>query len=169
METAIAKLVGGFERGRLSRRELIRGLSQLIGASVVPSITTAQATRHSLKATGFNHVSFVVSDYARTRDFYADLLTLRVADDDPKAKQCLLHLADGSFILPRNPARPSETPPVVNHFAVGIANWDKQAVETELGRRGLQYREDPDIPGDSVHVRDPDGYDLQLVNEKVKD
>src|SRR4029077_15969361 len=144
-------------------------LSLLMSAAAVPSVAATQATLHPLKATGFNHVSFVVSDYARTRDFYADLLTLRVADDDPKAKQCLLHLADGSFILPRNPTQRSETPPVVNHFAVGIANWDKQSVETELRRRGLQYREDADIPGDSVHVRDPDGYDLQLVNEKVKD
>jgi len=56
----------------------------------------------------------------------------------------------------------------VNHFAVGVANWNKPSVEAELRRRGLQYREDADIPGDSVHVRDPDGYDLQLVNEKVK-
>ena len=60
-------------------------------------------------------------------------------------------------------------PPLVNHFAVGIADWNKQRVEAELKRRNLQYSADVDIPADSFHVRDPDGYDLQLVNEKVKD
>jgi catechol 2,3-dioxygenase-like lactoylglutathione lyase family enzyme len=110
-----------------------------------------------------------VSDYARTRDFYADLLTLKVTKDSPKAKQCLLHMADGSYILPRNPARPGIRPPVVNHFAVGIADWDKAHVVEELKRRHLQYSDDADIPADSVHLRDPDGYDLQLVNEKVRD
>ena len=122
-----------------------------------------------MRATGFNHVSFVVSDYARTRDFYADLLSLRVAADDPKKRQCLLHLADDNYILPRNPQGPNQTTPVVNHFAVGIADWDKQRVEDELKRRGLQYRPDPTIPADSFHLLDPDGYDLQLVNEKKKD
>lgn len=168
MEAKIAELVGGFENGRITRRELIRSLSVLVGAAALPSTAVAQQQVRPFNATGFNHISFVVSDYARTRDFYADLLSLRVADDDPKAKQCLLHLADGAYILPRNP-RPNVTPPVVNHFAVGIADWDKQRVEEELKRRGLQYREDPDIPADSFHLRDPDGYDLQLVNEKTKD
>ena len=60
------------------------------------------------------------------------------------------------------------TPPAVNHFAVGIAEWDKRGVEAELKRRGLECREDPSIPAESFHLMDPDGYDLQLVNEKVK-
>jgi catechol 2,3-dioxygenase-like lactoylglutathione lyase family enzyme len=169
MELNIAELVQGFENGRITRRELIRSLSLLVGASTLPTVGAAQPPARPLRATGFNHVSFVVSDYARTRDFYADLLTLRVDSDDPKAKQCDLHLADGAYILPRNPTRAGQTPPLVNHFAVGIADWDKRRVEEELKRRGLQYRPDPDIPEDSFHLRDPDGYDLQLVNEQNKD
>ena len=168
METQIAGLVGAFENGRITRRELIHRLSLIIGASALPAIAAGQTGATPFKATGFNHVSFVVSDYARTRDFYAELLSLRVLKDDPKRNQCLLHLGDGSFILPKNPPRPNLIPPVVNHFAVGIADWDKPRVEAELKRRGLQYREDADIPGDSFHLSDPDGYDLQLVNENVK-
>jgi catechol 2,3-dioxygenase-like lactoylglutathione lyase family enzyme len=169
MESKIAQLVGQYEGGRITRRELIRSLSLLVGSVGLPSLGSAQPSPHPLKATGVNHISYVVSDYARTRDFYADLLTLKVTKDRPNAKQCLLHMADGSYILPRNPARPGVKPPVVNHFAVGIADWDKAHVVEELKRRHLQYSDDADIPADSVHLRDPDGYDLQLVNEKVKD
>lgn len=169
MESKIAQLVGQYEGGRITRRELIRSLSLLVGSIGLPSVSSAQPLPRPLKGTGVNHISYVVSDYARTRDFYADLLSLKVTRDNPKAKQCLLHMADGSYILPRNPARPGVRPPVVNHFAIGIADWDKARVEAELKRRHLQYSDDADIPADSVHLRDPDGYDLQLVNDKIKD
>jgi catechol 2,3-dioxygenase-like lactoylglutathione lyase family enzyme len=168
VETEIAELVRGFEDGRVTRRDLIRRLSLMVAASAAVPAAGAQRMPRPLKATSFNHLSFVVSDYARTRDFYADLLGLRVARDDPKAKQCQLHLADDSFILPRNPTRRGVVPPVVNHFAVSIADWDKPRVTAELNRRGLRFGDDLDIPADSVHLRDPDGYDVQLVNEKHK-
>jgi catechol 2,3-dioxygenase-like lactoylglutathione lyase family enzyme len=167
LETTIAELISRFESGRLTRRDLIQGLSLIVAASASPAAAAAQTPPRPIEANSFNHLSFVVSDYARTRDFYADLLGLRVAHDDPKAKQCQLHLADDSYILPRNPRR-GVVPPLVNHFAIGIADWDKQRVTGELKRRGLRFSDDLDIPAESVHVRDPDGYDLQLVNARFK-
>jgi catechol 2,3-dioxygenase-like lactoylglutathione lyase family enzyme len=166
LETTIAELISRFESGRITRRDLIQRLSLIVAASASPQAAAAQTPARALKANSFNHLSFVVSDYARTRDFYADLLGLRVARDDPKAKQCQLHLTDDSYILPRNPVRRGVVPPVVNHFAVSIADWDKPRVGAELKRRGLHFTDDLDMPADSFHVRDPDGYDLQLVNEK---
>jgi catechol 2,3-dioxygenase-like lactoylglutathione lyase family enzyme len=167
LERTIAELITRFESGRITRRALIQRLSLMVAASAGSAPAAAQTPPRPFKANGFNHLSFVVSDYARTRDFYADLLGLRIARDNPKAKQCQLHLADGSYILPRNPVR-REVPPVVNHFAVSVADWDKQRVTGELKRRGLHFSDDLDMPADSVHVRDPDGYDLQLVNERLK-
>jgi len=167
VETTIADLISRFESGRITRRELIQRLS-LIVAAAASQTAAAQTPPRALEATAFNHLSFVVSDYARTRDFYAELLGLRVARDDPKAKQCQLHLGDDSYILPRNPVRRGQVPPVVNHFAVSIADWDKQQVTAELRRRGLHFSDDLDMPAESVHVRDPDGYDLQLVYARFK-
>jgi catechol 2,3-dioxygenase-like lactoylglutathione lyase family enzyme len=106
-----------------------------------------------------------VADYARTRDFYVALLGARVANDLPARAQCELHVGQ-SYILPRT-ARRGRKPPLVDHMAVSISDWDKPRVEGELKRRGLSFRPDANIPNDSVHVTDPDGYDLQLVNEKV--
>jgi catechol 2,3-dioxygenase-like lactoylglutathione lyase family enzyme len=166
LETTIAELISRFESGGITRRDLIQRLSLIVAAAASPA-AAAQTAPRAIKANGFNHLSFVVSDYARTRDFYADLLGLRVARDDPKAKQCQLHLADDSYILPRNPRR-GVVPPLVNHFAVSIPEWDKQHVTGELKRRGLRFGDDLDIPAESVHVRDPDGYDLQLVNARFK-
>ena len=63
------------------------------------------------------------------------------------------------------------TPPapitgVINHVSYGIDNWNTEAVKSELERRGLKPR--PDMVGDnfkSFHVKDPDGWDLQISNK----
>jgi catechol 2,3-dioxygenase-like lactoylglutathione lyase family enzyme len=165
MEAVIGQILNQYERGSISRRQLIQGLSALAVAAV--SDASAQSTtRQQFRATGINHLSFQVSDYRRTRDFYASLLGMRVANDDPATKQCQLFAGD-SFIFART-ARPGQAPPRVDHFAIGIADWDKARVEAELKRRNLQHTADLQLPNDSVHLRDPDGYDLQIMNEKIR-
>lgn len=136
----------------------------MFGAGVPPARPTAPSTP-AFHATGINHISYSVADYARTRDFYAGLLGARIANDLPRNAQCELHVGQ-SYILPRT-ARRGRRPPVVDHVAVSLADWDKGHVESELSRHGLRARPDANLPDDSVHISDPDGFDLQLVNEKV--
>src|SRR6185295_12574700 len=65
-------------------------------------------------------------------------------------------------------ARPPITG-VINHVSWGIQPWDTEKVKAELERRGLKPR--PDMVGDnfkSFHVKDPDGWDLQISN-KIRD
>ena len=165
MEREISELVSGFERGHLSRRDLIRSLSMLASVTATGQVYGLQRPPPAFKGTGINHVSYSVADYARTRDFYAGLLGARVANDIPSRAQCELHVGD-SYILPRT-ARGGRKPPLVDHVAVSIADWDKSRVERTLRQGGIRSRPDLNLPNDSVHVTDPDGFDLQLVNEKV--
>jgi catechol 2,3-dioxygenase-like lactoylglutathione lyase family enzyme len=102
-----------------------------------------------------------VKDYAKTRDFYVDLLGMKVSGDT--GKQCNLSFGD-SFLLARN-APDGATPPRVDHMAYTIETWDKNAVEEELKRRGLSPRLDTE---NSFHVRDPDGYNLQISGKDMK-
>ena len=164
MEREISDLVGAFERGHLTRRDLIRSLSVLFGAGVPQTRSTPPSTP-AVRATGINHISYSVADYARTRDFYAGVLGARVANDLPRNAQCELHVGT-SYILPRTDRR-GRRAPVVDLFALSVADWDKAHVDAELTRRGLRVRADLNLPDDSVHISDPDGFDLQLVNEKV--
>jgi catechol 2,3-dioxygenase-like lactoylglutathione lyase family enzyme len=103
----------------------------------------------------------VVADYTKTRDFYVDLMGMKPVHDD--GKQCSLVFGD-SFIIARNPRKGVKTP-LINHVAYTIDNWDKNAVEAELKRRGLSPRPDTD---DSFHVKDPDGFDLQISGKNMK-
>jgi len=77
-----------------------------------------------------------------------------------------------------NPFQPGTATPKVDHFAITIADWNKDRVEDELKRRGfkkktskgfglgpMEYRPDTD---DSFHVSDPDGFDLQIAGAGMK-
>jgi hypothetical protein len=56
---------------------------------------------------------------------------------------------------------------VINHVSWGIEPWNTDKVRAELERRGLHPR--PDMIGEhfkSFHVKDPDGWDLQISNQR---
>jgi len=167
MEQIISRLLRDFEEGRMNRRQLIRSLA--VAASAAAAITPAvaqEAGGKAFKAVTVNHISYQVKDYAKTRDFYAGLLGMDVKQDNGRS-QCYLAFGD-TFLLPRN-GRPRQdgtvATPRVDHIAYTIEDWDKDKVEAELKRRGLEPR--PDTP-DSFHVRDPDGFDLQISGRNMK-
>jgi catechol 2,3-dioxygenase-like lactoylglutathione lyase family enzyme len=162
MEHLIGKLLHDFEQGRMDRRQLIRSIAVAAAAVAAP----AAAEGKGFQAVAVNHISYVAADYAKTRDFYADLLGMKISHDD--GKQCYMSFGD-TFLLPRNARtggkQAPQVPPLVNHIAYTIDNWDKKQVEEELTRRGLKPRPDTD---DSFHVKDPDGYDLQISGKNMK-
>ena len=69
------------------------------------------------------------------------------------------------------PSRPPVTA-VIDHISWGIEPWDTEVVRSELLKRGLTPREDTGNGGPiatskfkSFHVKDPDGWDLQISNQ----
>jgi catechol 2,3-dioxygenase-like lactoylglutathione lyase family enzyme len=161
MEHIIAKLLQEFEQGRMSRRQLIKSLAATAASSMAASPAAAGAPEGRVfKATAFNHVSYQVADYRKSRDFYAGLFGMKVTLDD--GMQCRLAFGD-NILIARN--RPSGTPKV-DHIAYTITGWDtdkavKPALKAELERRGLQIRESA-TGGSSFHVADPDGFEVQM-------
>lgn len=161
MEHLIAKLLEDFEHGKMTRRQLIRSLALAATTTVTAGAAVPSADeRKAFRAVAVNHISYQVADYAKTRDFYADLFGLKVIADT--GKQCRLVLNDSNtFIIPRN-APPEVVPPRIDHIAYTIAGWDKNAVGAELDHRGLKPKPDLQQPDLSFHVKDPNGFDLQI-------
>jgi catechol 2,3-dioxygenase-like lactoylglutathione lyase family enzyme len=152
MERIIATLVQQFEQGKLTRRQLIQSLTL---AATAESAASAAAEGKVLNATNINHVSYQVTDYARTRDFYAGLFGMKVSEDD--GKQCRLSFGNNILVI-----RNRQPAPKVDHIAYTIANWDqeKEAIQAEIQRRGLKV-----VQGDiktSLHILDPDGLGVQF-------
>ncbi len=160
MEKIVDHLLGQFEHGRISRRQLVQALAFGVAAAAAPARAGA-APRGGLKAVAVNHISYQVADYRRTRDFYVDLLGMEASGDD--GQQCFLKFGRDSFLIARNSGEPGAAP-LVDHICYTVADWDKGAVEAELRRRGLVPDRDTD---ESFHVRDPDGYDLQVSSDRL--
>ena len=158
MEHIISKLLQDFERGKITRRQLIQTLA--LAASAVSTVSTDEAAAPA-NATYINHVSMQVADYTKTRDFYSSLFGMKVTEDDGKT-QCRLTFGDNILIARNASSRPGGKVGV-DHIAYTLANWDtdktvKPAVEAELKRRGLNIR----TTEGSFHVQDPDGFEVQM-------
>jgi len=157
MEHIVANLVRDFEQGKLNRRQLIQSLTLAATAATAAAsaVPAAAAESKILPATNFNHVSYQVTDYAKTRDFYAGLFGMKVTEDN--GKQCRLAFGNNILIV-----RNRQPAPKVDHIAYTIANWDeqKEAMKEEVDRRGLKI-----VQGDlktSLHILDPDGFEVQF-------
>ena len=151
MQHVISDLVGRFERGRLSRRELIQALT-VLAVSAAGTITSAA----SLKAGSINHASVLVSDMARSIDFYNRVFGLSVMNEDKENK--ISRLGNGAKVLVSLRVEPP--PGLVDHFAIGVENFNREAVTQNLKELGLTPLENLEF---GFHVKDPDGANVQIT------
>ena len=156
MEQIISNLLSDFERGRMSRRQLVQALAAGAFAGTATPVLAAEPTK--LKAISVNHYVLAVPDYAKTRDFYADLLGMKVSEDT--GKQCYLGFGDTLLTARTNP-QPG-VKPYITHVGYTLDDWNADAVEAELNRRGLEPRTDMGGGAKSFHIKDLDGYDVQV-------
>ena len=184
MEQIISGMLQDFEAGRLTRRQLIKALA--LGVAAGPAALGAAgkpAGQSSIppprspapwKTVWLDHISYAVSDYRRSTAFYRDLMGWEIVHDDGQ-KQCGMKVGDVGGILIRNRAGyldPAEgtNPPaitgVIDHISWGIEPWDTGQVKAELEKRGLDPEPDMDGKFQSFHVKDPDGWDLQISNQR---
>jgi catechol 2,3-dioxygenase-like lactoylglutathione lyase family enzyme len=164
MEHIITKLLEDFERGKMTRRQLVKSLalSATAAAAAAGNPLAAAEGGKGFTAVAVNHISYQVADYTKTRDWYVSLLGMKATADT--GKQCYLSFGDhGTWLLPRN-AREGTVGPKVDHIAYTIETWDQKAVKAELDRRGLEARVDTE---NSYHVKDPDGFDVQISGKKM--
>jgi catechol 2,3-dioxygenase-like lactoylglutathione lyase family enzyme len=166
MENLIAQLLKDFETGHMNRRQLIQSLAMAAAASAaIVRGDRVFADEAGLKATGVDHISYRVTDYTRTRDFYADLLGMTVTDDT--GTQCELRFGN-AMITARNPRQPTQTVPNVDHVSYWVGDWDTDRVKAQFDKRGLVSRldlGDKSSPQNyvSFHIKDPDGTDVQIA------
>ena len=188
MESLIAGLLKDFEDGKMTRRQLIQSLAMAAAAAMPAASAAAQTAPAIPAATGpapwktvwLDHISYAVSDYRRSTAFYRDLMGWEIKKDNG-TNQCSMKIGNLGGIIIRNSRQPaanaapaasgapapSPITGVINHISWGVEPWDTEKVKAELERRGLKPR--PDMVGDnfkSFHVKDPDGWDLQISNQK---
>ncbi len=141
----------------------------------------AQATApipEVFESTGWKTValeSFTIDvvDYKKEAAFYAALLGWTLREDD--GKRAIMDIGDvGSCIFRAaapdsfGPGANGAAPPraVIRNFSWVIDKWDAQSVAAELRKRGMTPVAENRGAFESFWVKDPDGWDLQICNNK---
>jgi catechol 2,3-dioxygenase-like lactoylglutathione lyase family enzyme len=113
MEQLIDGLLNDFERGRMSRRQLIQSLALAAVAAAPGGAALAQggAPKASTippphdpapwKTVWLDHISYAVSDYRRSTAFYRDLMGWTIKNDNGTS-QCTLDINGLGEIIIRN-------------------------------------------------------------------
>ena len=158
MTAAIEQLVDRFTARQISRRELIASLTALAAAAGAPAAAQSPAVAHGQT---LNHASLAVSDVERSAAFYAKLLDLKIVSR-PGNGGINLGLSDG-FLGVYKLANPG----TVNHFCLGVDNFDPDAMAAKLQAMGLRANVDRNPAnrtsgGDQLYFNDPDGTRVQL-------
>jgi catechol 2,3-dioxygenase-like lactoylglutathione lyase family enzyme len=149
MNRVINDLVTSFESGTLTRRQLVQGLAALAAAG------TAAAQTAPFKSTRIDHISIQTSNLQRSIDFYQKIFGLRVINEDKPNE--IARMGDTKIIVSLHHKEPYS---VVDHFAIAIEGFDKQATTAALAAHGLKAEENLDY---GFFVRDPEGRPVQIV------
>ncbi len=154
MEALISSLLNRFEKGALSRRELVQGLALLTAAG---GAAQAQDAPAGLKGVKIDHISIQVTDLPRAVAFYEKIFGLTVVSEDKPNEIVRLGAGRGALVSLHHKSPTG----IVDHFAIGVQNFNREAVTRQLKDLGLTPEDNLDA---GFHIKDPEGMNVQIVN-----
>jgi catechol 2,3-dioxygenase-like lactoylglutathione lyase family enzyme len=170
MLNAIETLVDQFERGGISRRDLVKALLlAALPASAAQAQTPAKAP--VVPALSLNHVHLNVLDLDKSIAFYGDVFGAKVRDTSPPNDATLMLPGAPTWISLTKTTR--DTKGSYNHVGFGtnfnIAGGDSVRLSDAINRVYPEAKARPTGPtanGDntrSIYLSDPSGISLQIV------
>ena len=173
MLNEIEHMIEAFERGMLTRRQLvarmgtviaaIAGLQRVAVASQPAAVTTQKTHRltdgvkpkpkaATFEALALNHVALKVTDVARSRDFYKRHLGLGVRSESGD-RMCFMNCGKNFVALFR------DKKPGLDHYCYTIRDYQPSIAVERLRAVGLSPRRTEN----RVYFNDPDGITVQVA------
>jgi catechol 2,3-dioxygenase-like lactoylglutathione lyase family enzyme len=153
MITHIDTLVTSYERGTLTRRQLLQALAVL----AAPAAAGAQTASGGLmKSRNLHHVNVQVSDVARSEAFYRKLFGFPATRIVQGPDNHGFDLPGGGIIILQKSDRPGR----IDHFCVGVDNFDAEGMRMALKTAGIAGVQG--TARDNFFVSDPDGLRVQV-------
>jgi hypothetical protein len=188
-----ASLFNAFDHGGASRRQLLKALgiamaicptaafAQGVCGPGKPAAGTPECdptpAKLPFEPTGWKcvhlDISCQVADYPKEAAFFAALMNWKIRSDDGNQAvleiddRCRLILRGGYQMPPPSAGVAAAAAPRQGDFdglCWGIEPWNARKVEAELRKRGLTPVADNHKDFESFHVKDPDGFNLQISN-----
>ncbi len=150
MHGDIEGIVEDYDRGRISRREMIAYLGAFAAAMAVGSKAVG-AEPGTFRANGLNHIALNTPDIAVSRDFYVEHLGLKVVREG--ASNCFMTCDDNFVALFRS------SNSGLNHFCFSVDDYDVADAAEKLSAKGLKSRR----AGNRIYFNDPHGIEVQLA------
>jgi catechol 2,3-dioxygenase-like lactoylglutathione lyase family enzyme len=110
----------------------------------------------------FNHITLIVSDFERSKAFYATLGLVQIVDAPPRYAR--FQFPDGDATLSIEVTGEDTATSTAQLF---FECDDVDAIVAALKSKGLAFEQDPtdmDYLWREARMRDPDGHDLRLYN-----
>jgi catechol 2,3-dioxygenase-like lactoylglutathione lyase family enzyme len=127
------------------------------GLTMMARTGTAEPTAQDLpfKSTRIDHISIQVTDLPRSISFYQKIFGLSILGED-KANE-IVRMGTTRVIVSLHHKPPTG---IVDHYAIAIEGFDREAVTRSLKQQGLTAEENLDY---GFYVRDPEGIPVQIV------
>ena len=128
------------------------------GLAIVASVSrtsSAGPQTIAIKGARIDHVSIQVSDLKRSVDFYQKVFGFSVVSEDKPNE--IVRLGTTKALVSLHHKNPTA---VVDHFAIGLDSFNKDAVTRELKQHGITPEENLDA---GFHIKDPEGMSVQIV------
>lgn len=158
MPTNIELLIDNYDRGRLSRRELLAALAML----ALP-ITQVSAPPKIGVAKQLNHATLYVRDVEQSRAFYQRLFGMPVLTKQPDG----FNLAVGGGFIGLYPIDPGASPEI-NHVCFGLDRFDADAIQRKLEAEGVEATIRARGETKELYFVDPNGIRMQLQHVRYR-
>lgn len=155
MESAVNRLVEDFEKGIMTRRELVKHVAGIATAAALAGGTSRAfaAETSTFKATGVNHIALNTPDILVSRDFYVKHLGMKVVREGNS--NCFMTCNDNFIALFKSPKSG------MNHYCYSVENFDVEDAQKKLRAEGLKPRRE----GNRIYFNDPHGLSVQLASD----
>src|ERR1041384_6054336 len=156
-------LVDLYDRGRLTRRQLVQNLFALaVAPTVSRGLASTTQPQGLFRTRTINHVTLFASDVARSKAFYQRLTGLPIRAEDKES--CEFRLENGFLGIY---APDAGQQPGFNHFCFGIDAYEPKATLAAL--KAAVPDANPTLEGENqVYVQDPDGVRVQFADVRYK-
>jgi catechol 2,3-dioxygenase-like lactoylglutathione lyase family enzyme len=154
---ASEQIVDAYERGQLSRRQLVVQL-MAIGAATAGFAPLARAAAEAttkpatFAATSIDHLALSVTDVKRSVAFYQKHLGLKLTRDGGEGS-AFLNCAERDFLALFRGDKPG-----LHHFSFSIPKYDADDAAKRIEAAGLKLERH----GNRVYFPDPDGLTVQV-------
>ena len=153
----LGALLDRYERGEMSRRDLLGALATLIASS--PAHGAAAAVPIG-PVKQLNHVSIFVPDVKKSAEWYQSVFGMPVLTPQEPG----VNLSAGAGFLGIYPAPNAQSGQKgsINHLCLAVENFDADKVLTTLTDSGITARIRQRGDTKELYLTDPDGVSVQL-------